>query len=93
MEAGFGNPLLYFNKRENYYTHVLNSYVDHVLLETPIIILVFLKLIGTISVYSVNAEWNSSAERLWNGTERNEITVPGVNVVLETVEDTLRRQA
>ena len=33
--AGFGNPLLYFNMRENYYTHVINSYVDHVLLETP----------------------------------------------------------
>ena len=24
-----------------------------------------------IRVYSANAEWNSSAERLWNGTERN----------------------
>ena len=34
--AGFGNPLLYFNMRENYYTHVKNSYVDRVLLETPI---------------------------------------------------------
>ena len=34
--AGFGNPLLYFNTRKNYYTHVINSYVDHVLLETPI---------------------------------------------------------
>ena len=34
--AGFGNPLLYFNTRENYYTQVINSYVDHVLLETPI---------------------------------------------------------
>ena len=34
--AGFGNPLLYFNIRENYYTQVINSYVDHVFLETPI---------------------------------------------------------
>ena len=32
--AGFGNPLLYFNTLENYQTHI--SYVDHVLLETPI---------------------------------------------------------
>ena len=37
MEAvGFGNPLLYFNTRENCYTHVINSYVDHDVLETPI---------------------------------------------------------
>ena len=37
MEAtGFGNLFLYFNTRENYYTHVINNYVDHVLLETPI---------------------------------------------------------
>ena len=33
--AGFGNPLLYFNTRENYYTHIINSYVDHVFFETP----------------------------------------------------------
>ena len=33
--AGFGNPLLYFNTCENSYTHVINSYVDNVLLETP----------------------------------------------------------
>ena len=38
-----------------------------------------------ISVYSANAEWNSSAERLWNGTERKGITVPGVNGVLEGI--------
>ena len=36
-----------------------------------------------IRVYSANAKWNSSAERLWNGTERNRITFPGVNGVLE----------
>ena len=36
MEAdGFGDPLLYFNTRKHYFTHVINSYVDHVLLETP----------------------------------------------------------
>ena len=33
--AGFDNPLLYFNTRENHYTHIINSYVDHVLLEMP----------------------------------------------------------
>ena len=65
--AGFGNPLLYFNMRENYYTHVINR--SHAFGNAHI--LVFLELIGTISVYSANAEWNSSAERLWNRTEWN----------------------
>ena len=33
--AGFGSTLLYFNTRKNWYTHIINSYVDNVLLETP----------------------------------------------------------
>ena len=66
--AGFGNPLLYFNTCENWYTHVINSYVYHVLFETPI--LVFHESIGTISVYSANAEWNSFYRTVY-GTERN----------------------
>ena len=33
--AGFDNPLLYFNTHENCNTHVINSYVDHMLLEMP----------------------------------------------------------
>ena len=37
-------------------------------------ILVFLKVIETISVYSANTEWNSSVKCLWNETECNEST-------------------
>ena len=64
--AGFGNPLLYFNMHKLLYTR--NEKLCRSSAFGNAQILAFHESIGTISVYSANAEWNM-----------NEITVPGVN--------------
>ena len=89
MEAtGFGNPLLYFNTRENYYTRVINSYVDNVLWKRPHFSIPRVDR----NYMRVYVEWNSSTERLWNGTERNGIIVPGLNRVFN-LDDAVDRFA